>query len=83
MSVISLVPPTTVDSKYRDNAIEHLELALSRVRAGEVVSVGIVEVTRDGGSYTHWSHVDNVNTMLGACLSLILQIGGMLRKDGQ
>lgn len=77
MSVIKLVPPATADSKYRDDVIQHLEAALERAKSGETVSIAIVEVTRDDGSYAHWSHLTNVNAMLGACWLLAHKIGNL------
>lgn len=75
---ITLVQPEPADERFRKAALESLELAMERVRSGETVTVGIVEVTRDHGTYTHWSEVWNVNTLLGAIERLKLKVHGAI-----
>jgi hypothetical protein len=73
MSVVSLAP-RQINQELQDSAIEHLEAALERVRSGETVTVGIAEVTSDGGTYTHWSEGININILLGALSRLAHKI---------
>lgn len=73
MSVISLAP-RQIDKTLQASAIAQLEMALERVRSGETVTVGIVEVTPDGGTYTHWSEISNVNMLLGGISRLAHKI---------
>lgn len=73
MTVIRL-EPRQVDASLQSSAIEHLEAAIERVRAGETVTVGVAEVASDGGTYTHWSDSNNINLLLGAISRLAHKI---------
>lgn len=79
MTVITLVPPQ-IGRTAQESAQRHLEAALERVKSGETVMVAIAEITKDNGSYTHWSHIDNINLVLGALSRLTHKINELDNK---
>lgn len=78
MTILSIVPHLP-NAECHKSAMESLELAVERVQSGETVTVGIVEIAADGGTYTHWSKPKSVHALLGAIERLKHKI--MLEMD--
>lgn len=53
------------------SVIAHLEAALARAKAGDIVEIAIAETTPDGSTRTYWSKLDNVNILLGGLSRLM------------
>jgi hypothetical protein len=53
-----------------EDVIEKLELALERARKGELSSVAIVGVTREGLTWSAWSAIPSLSTLVGAVVRL-------------
>jgi len=56
------------------SVIERLEEALEKARAGDVVTVGIATVHRDGSIGCSWSETDDFGRLLGAVCRLEYRI---------
>lgn len=54
-----------------EGAEEMLEDMLERVRAGEVSSIAIVYVNRQGGSSWGWSKIPSFATLIGATHTML------------
>jgi len=52
------------------SVIEHLEAALEKARSGDVVTVGIATVHRDGSVGCSWSETDDFGRLLGSVARL-------------
>ena len=81
MTVINIVPRLP-DAECQQSAIERLEGVLARVKSGDTVTVGIIEVTYDGATRTHWSKSENINLLLGGCARLMHKFNIYLESKG-
>ena len=62
------------------SVIGHLEAALERAKAGDIIEIGIVETTPDGSTRTYWSKLDNVNILLGGIMRLAHKINAHMES---
>jgi hypothetical protein len=64
----------------RDSVIEALESVLAQARDGELSSVGIAIVKRDGSTSTTWSNVPLRAMLIGAAFQLAHDLADRRRK---
>lgn len=68
------IKPLLGRTRSQCDAVEALEAALERAKAGKVVGVAIVEIMPDGATFNHWTKCENLNLMLGGLSRITFEI---------
>jgi hypothetical protein len=61
-----IVEIKTRPAAVKASVIEHLEAALEKARAGDIVTVGIATVHLDGSIGCSWSETDDFGRLVGS-----------------
>jgi hypothetical protein len=77
MTIINIVERLP-NAECQKSATDHLEAVLARVRAGDTVTVGVVEVRNDGATSTYWSKSENINLLIGGAARLVHRLNAYL-----